>query len=118
MKFLDNTFVDTFVVITGLKLKIRIVLPYLGGISSVTKTRLTRCIGNLLRFCKLRLVFPTSNNLKNYFKFKDRVPETLQSNLVYKFKRGSPTGFYYEKTFLHNYEGSGFRTPGCFSQNR
>ena len=37
----------------------------------------------------------------NYFRFKDCVPETLQSNFVYKFKCGSCTASYYVKTYRH-----------------
>ena len=37
----------------------------------------------------------------NYFRFKDCVPETLQSNFVYKFKCGSCTASYYGKTYRH-----------------
>ena len=35
-----------------------------------------------MKFCKLKIIFQTGNGLKNYFRFKDRVPETLQSNFV------------------------------------
>ena len=46
------------------------------------KTRLTKCIGKRLKFCKLKFVFQTTNKLKNYFRFNDRVPETLQFNFL------------------------------------
>ena len=76
-------------------------LPYLGNISGITKRRLNRCISNRLKFCKLQIIFQTGNRLKNYFRFKDRVPETLQSNFVYEFKCGSCTASYYGKTYRH-----------------
>ena len=76
-------------------------LPYLGNISNITKKRLNRCISKGLKFCKLKIIFQTGNRLKNYYKFKDRVPETLQSNFVYKFKCGSCTASYYGKTYRH-----------------
>ena len=63
--------------------------------------RLNRCISKRLKFCKLKIIFQTGNRLKNYFRFKDRVPETLQSNFVYKFKCGSCTASYYGKTYRH-----------------
>ena len=66
-----------------------------------SKKRLNRCISKRLKFCKLQIIFQTSNRLKNYFRFKDRVPETLQSNFVYKFKCGSCTASYYGKTYRH-----------------
>ena len=76
---------------------------------------------NLLSYCTKRLIsfpgstvilvnvwnfvnlksFQTRNRLKNYFRFKDCVPETLQSNFVYKFKCRSWTASYYGKTYRH-----------------
>ena len=85
-KFLNNIFVQKPGFTTVPKLELRIVLPYLGNISSITKKRLNRCISKRLKFCKLKIIFQTGNRLKNYFRFKDRVPEILQSNFVYKFK--------------------------------
>ena len=46
-------------------------------------------------------MFQTGNRLKNYFRFKSRVPETLQSNSAYKFKCRSCTASYYGKTYIH-----------------
>ena len=68
---------------------------------SITKTRLTRCIGKQLKFCKLRSIFQTINRLKNRFRSKDSVPETLQSNFVYNFKWRSFTASCYKNTYKH-----------------
>ena len=43
------------------------------------------------KFCKIKIILQTVNRLRNFFKFKDCVPETLQFNLVYKFKCESCT---------------------------
>ena len=43
-KFVNNIFVQKPVFTTVPKLELRIVLPYLGNISSITKKRLNRCI--------------------------------------------------------------------------
>ena len=85
-KFVNNIFIQKSVFTTVPKLELTILLPYLGNISSITKKRLNRCISKRLKFCKLKIIFQTGNRLKNYFRFKDRVPETLQSNFFYKFK--------------------------------
>ena len=74
---------------------------YLGNICSITKKRLKRCISKRLNFCKLKIIFETGNRLKNYFRFKDLVPETLQSNFIYKFKCGSCIASYYSKIYRH-----------------
>ena len=100
-KFVNNIFVQKPVFTTVPKLELIIVLPYLGNISSITKKRLNRCISKRLKFCKLKIIFQTGNRLRNYFRFKDRVPETLQSNFIYKFKYGSCTASYYGKTYRH-----------------
>ena len=100
-KFINNIFVQKPVVATVPKLELRITLPFLGNISSITIKRLNRCIGKRLNFCKLKIIFQTGNRLMNYFRFKDCVPETLQSNFVYKFKPGSCTASYYSKTYRH-----------------
>ena len=76
-KFVNNILIQKPVFTTVPKLELRIVLPYLGNISSITKKRLNRCISKRLKFCKLQMNFQTGNRLKNYFRFKDRVPETL-----------------------------------------
>ena len=75
-KFVNNIFVQKPVVTTVPKLELRIVLSYLGNISSITKKRLNRYIGKRLKFCKLKTIFQTVNRLRNYFRFKDRVYET------------------------------------------
>ena len=100
-KFVDNIFVQKPFFTTVPKLELRIVSPYLGNISSITKKRLNRCVGKCLKFCKFKIIFQTGNRFKNYFGSKDRVPKTLQSNFIYKFKCGSCTASYYDKTYRH-----------------
>ena len=100
-EFVNNIFVQKPVFIILPKLELRTVLPYLANISSTTKKRLNRCISKRLKFCKLKIIFQTGNRLKNYFRFKDCVPETLQSNFVYKFKCRSCTASYYSNTYRY-----------------
>ena len=73
-KFVNNIFIQKPVFITVPKLEFRIVLPYLGDISTITKKRLSTFISKRLKICKLQIVFQTGNRLKNYFRFNDRVP--------------------------------------------
>ena len=80
-KFVNNVFIQKPVFTTVLKLELRIVLPYLGNISSLTKKRLNRCISKRFKFYKLQIIFQTGNKIKNYFRFKDCLSETLQTNL-------------------------------------
>ena len=73
-KCLNNIVVQKPVVTTVIKLELRIVLPYLGNIPSITKKRLNGYIGKSL---KLKIIFQKGNRLNNYFTFKDHVPKTL-----------------------------------------
>ena len=54
-----------------------------------------------IKFCKLKVIFETNNRLWNCFHFKDSVPETLWSNLIYKFAWGSCTASYIGRTYRH-----------------
>ena len=61
------------------------ILPYLCKMSHIVKTRLTRTMSKHIKFCNLRVIFQTSNKLKDYLCSKDCVPETLRLSFVYKF---------------------------------
>ena len=100
-KFVNNIFIQTPVFTTVPKLELRIVLSYLGNIFSISKKRLNRCISKHLKFCKVKIIFQTGNRVKTFFRFKDRVSKTLQSNFVCKFKCRSCTASYYGKTYRH-----------------
>ena len=52
-------------------------------------------------FCKVKIAFKPSNHLKNYFSFKDVVPEPLHSCQIYNFMCGSYNASYIVKTFRH-----------------
>ena len=83
------------------KKELRITLPYLGKMSQIVKTRLTKTMNKYMKFYKLRVIFQTNNTLKNYFRFKNSVPETLRSNVIYKFSCGSCTASCIGKTYRH-----------------
>ena len=56
-KFVNNIFIQKPVFTTVPKLELKIVLPYLGNISSNTKNRLNKCISKRLKFFKLKKSF-------------------------------------------------------------
>ena len=60
-KFVNNIFIQKPVFTTVPKLELRIVLPYLGNISSITEKRLNRCISKRFKFCKFQIIFQTGN---------------------------------------------------------
>ena len=100
-KFLNNMFIQRLQIPSVPKKELRITLPYLGKMSQIVKTRLTKTMNKHMKFCKLRVIFQTNNRLRNYFRFKDSVHETLRSNLIYKFSCGSCTASYIGKTYRH-----------------
>ena len=61
------------------------ILPFLGSTSWMVKNELIRTFRNILPFCKLKLVFKTSNRLSSFFSFKDKLPAALDSGVIYKY---------------------------------
>ena len=55
-KFLNRIFERKAKVATAPKKEIRIVLPYLGNMSSIAKTKLTKAVNKNLKFCQLTLL--------------------------------------------------------------
>ena len=84
-KFLNNMYIQTPKVPSVPEKERMIILPYLGNMSQIVKTRLTKTMSKNMKFCKLRVIFQTNNRLKNYFPLKDLVPEALRLSLIYKF---------------------------------
>ena len=89
------------VVLTVPKKKLCLVLPFLGKMSALVKSGLTRSLHKHLPFCKVKIVFKSSNQLTNYFSFKDVVPEPLCSFQIYNFMCGNCNASYTGKTFRH-----------------
>ena len=71
----------------------------MGKMSALVKTELTRSSHKHLPFCKFKIVFKTSNHLKNYFSFENIVPKHLRFCQIYNFMCGSCNASYIGKTF-------------------
>ena len=84
-KFLSTMFIQNTQIPTVRKKELKIILLYLGKMSEIVKTRLSKTMNKHMKFCKLTVIFQTNNRVRNYFRFKDFVPETLGSSLIYKF---------------------------------
>ena len=69
--------------------------------SALVKSGLVRSLHKHLPFCKVKIVFRTSNRLKFFFSFKNVVPEPLRSGQTYNFTCGSCNASYIGKTFRH-----------------
>ena len=89
---IDNLFLISF---------LYLVLPFMGKMSALVKSGLTRSLHKRLSFSKVKIVFKISNRLKNYFSFKYVVPEPLRSCQIYNFMCGSYNASCIGKTFRH-----------------
>ena len=69
--------------------------------SALVKSGLARLLYKRLPSCKVRIVFKTSNRLRNYFSFNDVLPEPLCFCENYNFTCGSCNASYIGKTFRH-----------------
>ena len=71
------------------KKQLYLVLPFMGKMSALVKFQLIRSLHKRLHSCQVKIVFKTSTRLKNYFRFKDVVPEPLCSYQIYNSMYGS-----------------------------
>ena len=85
-KFMNKLYIKKPVMLTVPKKRLYLVLPYMGKMSALVTSGLARSLHKLLPFCKVRIVFKTSNCLGNYFSYKEVVPEPLRSCQIYNFK--------------------------------
>ena len=71
------------------KKELFIALPYLRNLPLVIRTRLQNSINKNLPFCKIKVIFKSTTRLSKFFRFKDKVPFNLGSNVSYKFSCGT-----------------------------
>ena len=69
--------------------------------SALPKSWLIRSLHKLSTFSKVKIVFKTSNCLKNCFSFEDVYPEPLRSCQIYNFTCRSCNASYIGKVFRH-----------------
>ena len=73
-------------------------LPFLGNTSLRIKNSLTRSFNELMPFCKVKLIFKSSRKLSSCFMFKDKIPESLMSGVIYQFNCSGCTSSYIGST--------------------
>jgi len=76
-------------------------LEYLGKISLQVKKQLHDIFRSCRKEFKLKVVFKSSTRLSNAFRFKDQLPLSLNSLVIYKFTCGTYNSAYIEKTKRH-----------------
>ena len=73
----------------------------MGKLPDLVRFGLIRSLYKSLPFCKVKSAFQTSNRVKNYFSFRDIVPEPLSSCQTYNFTCGSCSASYTSKMYRH-----------------
>ena len=85
-KFLDNVLISKSSNCTVPKQKIYFSLPYYGYNSFQIRRDLSKLFNEVYPQISPRFVFVNSFSIGSLFRFKDRIPKTLRSNVVYKFE--------------------------------
>ena len=93
---MNKLYIKKPVMLTVPKKQLYLVLPYMGKMSALVKSGLARSLHKHLPFCEVKIVFKTSNRLKNYFSFKDVFPDRLLSCQTYNLYAS-----YVGETFKH-----------------
>ena len=85
-KFLDKSLKKRFTITTVPKKTLRLVLPYLGTQSLSLKKKLNKLFKEQLPSGKLEIVFRTAQRMSSCFRFKDAIPRSLLSGVIYEYK--------------------------------
>jgi hypothetical protein len=85
LKFFNKIYEKRTPVHTVPKKEVTIMLPFLGMSSYNVKKKLDETYRKLLPFCKLRIIFKTSCRMSSYFSYKDKIPKSLISGVIYKY---------------------------------
>ena len=81
--FLNKKFLHTPLALTVEKKQLFFALPYFGNLFLAIRTRLQNSINKSLPFCKIKVIFKSTKHLSKFFRFKEKVPFSLHSNVVY-----------------------------------
>ena len=80
-----------------------VVLPYLGKLSLEIRNRLKKYVTKHISDVKLLVIFRSNRRLKSLFRFKDTLPQALQSFIIYKFSCAACNSCYVGKTDRHSH---------------
>ena len=63
-----------------------LVLSYFGSKSFSIRNKIARLVKECYPQVSLKVVFRPSNTIGQWFRYKDRIPDALQSSIVYEYK--------------------------------
>lgn len=72
--------------------------PFYDYISYKLKTELISTLNNIFPQIKVQLIFTSKNTIKNILNHKEKLPDSLRSNVVYKYKCDSCSAVYVGST--------------------
>ena len=84
-RFFNKIFEKRETVHTAPKKEVSIVLPFLGSISWKVRNELVSTISNYAGLCNIKVVFKSGKRLSSFFSYKDKLPKSLMSGVVYHF---------------------------------
>ena len=99
--FLDKIFIMKRVVFTVPKKELRICLPFLGKQSLELRTKLCKFVTAHFPQCKLQVIFNSNNRLRNFCSFKDKIPISVRSHILYRYTCDVCNAIYIGKTRRH-----------------
>ena len=85
-KFLNNKIIQVPVRSTVPKLLHYVSLPYYGQYSYDLRNELGKLLLNTYPYIEFRFVFKNTRTIGSLFRYKDRIPEMLQTSVVYLWK--------------------------------
>ena len=83
---MNKLYINKPIILVVPEKQLYLVLPFMVKMPALVKSGLIRSLHKRLPFCKVKIVFKTSNHLKNYFSFKDVVPHPLHSCQIYNLR--------------------------------
>ena len=95
---MSKLFVPKRIIHTVRKIKIRLVLPFLGPLSFAIRSCLQKCFENYILYCSLKVVYQSRNRISNLLNFEDFVNTKVSSRTVYKFICSYCNTTYYGQT--------------------
>ena len=82
--------------------KFTVMLPFLGKVSLEIRNRVRKyIIKHVQNCCKVQVIFRSQRRLKRMFSFKDRLPTSLQSYIIYRYTCRTCNSSYIGKTDRH-----------------
>ena len=77
------------------------VLPFLGTYTKRLERRIKQTIRQSMSSIHIRFIYRSSSRLSSLFTFKDKIPQYLTSNIVYKYKCSGCNSTYIGETTRH-----------------